>query len=100
MTNQKIIEKKILHFNELIKEANNLKLKYLELIDENRLLKMQLEEKEQALESQKKYIKNLENQLEIRNLATHSGVSDNQQQYIRELLVEIDACLSLLESSQ
>ncbi len=93
-------ETKLVHFQKLIKKVNHLKTNYLELVDENRLLKMKLEEKERELENQKNYSKKLESELKVRNLAPQSGVSENQQQYISELLREIDACLSLLENSE
>ncbi|GIV43467.1 MAG: hypothetical protein KatS3mg035_0590 [Bacteroidia bacterium] len=87
------------HFQKLIKKVIHLKNSYLELVDENRFLKIQLEERDKELEKKKNYIKNLEEQLEIRNLALKSSISENQQQYINELLKEIDACLRLLENT-
>ncbi len=100
MENSETKETKFVHFQKLIKKVNRLKNNYLELIDENRLLKIQLEEKEQELENQKNYSKKLEIELKVRNLAPQSGVSENQQQYISELLKDIDACLSLLENTE
>ncbi len=87
-----------LRFEDLIKKVNQLKIKYLELIDENRYLKMLLTEKEKELEKQNNLVKDLENQYKISNLATQTGVSENQRKYIEKLLEEIDACLSLLET--
>lgn len=99
MEDSKNQEVMFFHIESLIKRVNQLRNNYLELIDENRFLKIKLEEKERELENQKNYIKNLENELKNRNLATHSGISESQQLYINELLKEIDACLSLLENT-
>lgn len=87
----------LIELEKLIKEVKFLKNQYLELLDENRYLKIQLEEKNQEIESLKVVIKNLENQLKIRNLAFQTKDTENQQIYISELLKEIDACLGLLE---
>lgn len=87
----------LIELEKLIKEVKFLKNQYLELLDENRYLKIQLEEKNQEIESLKVVIKNLENQLKIRNLAFQTRDTENQQIYISELLKEIDACLGLLE---
>jgi hypothetical protein len=99
MENLDDIEEKFAHFRKLINEVNQLKFKYLEVIDENRYLKLKLQEKEIDIENQKIFIKNLENQLKVRNLATETVVSENQQKYISDLLEEIDACLRLLETN-
>jgi hypothetical protein len=99
MENLDDIEEQFAHFRKLINEVNQLKFKYLEVIDENRYLKLKLQEKEIDIENQKIFIKNLENQLKVRNLATETVVSENQQKYISDLLEEIDACLRLLETN-
>jgi len=99
MENLDDIEEQFAHFHKLINEVNQLKFKYLEVIDENRYLKLKLQEKEIDIENQKIFIKNLENQLKVRNLATETVVSENQQKYISDLLEEIDACLRLLETN-
>ncbi len=85
------------HLESLIQEVKQLKIKYLELLDENRYLKIQLEEKEVEIRNQKNFIQNLENQYKVRNLATQTVLSENQQKYIEDLLKEINACLGLLE---
>jgi regulator of replication initiation timing len=99
MNSAKSNDPNLSHFKNLILQVKELKSKYLELIDENNYLKLKLQENQKEIENQKKIIENLETQLKVRNLASQTIVSESQAQFIEDLLMDIDACLALLEKT-
>lgn len=82
-----------------IAKVLELKKAYLELQEENKYLKLLLNEYEAKYESQKKYIEDLEESIKLHNFATQIECSVEQNKWIDDLLAEIDACLSLLEET-